>query len=137
VTTGPRGDIHAGARAHLNMVCGKLSQRTCCQVTPSAVPCQVNDADLWFSEKRVDLDRAKAICTGCPVRHECLAAALQRHEPWGVWGGEMVQRGTIAAGKRTRGRPPKNIEESPQPERGGRPDRILAPLRFPFSNYAP
>ena len=39
---------------------------------------------------------------------ECLAAALEREEPWGVWGGEIIERGTIVARKRPRGRPRKN-----------------------------
>ena len=82
-----------------------MPTQTCCEVVPSTVPCQGGDADLWFSEKRVDMERAKAICARCPIRRECLAAALQRHEPWGVWGGEILHRGTIAAAKRGRGRP--------------------------------
>jgi hypothetical protein len=28
----------------------------------------------------------RRICRGCPVRRDCLATALTRHE-WGVWGG--------------------------------------------------
>jgi WhiB family redox-sensing transcriptional regulator len=31
--------------------------------------------------------RAVAACVGCPVRGDCLAAALNGHEPHGVWGG--------------------------------------------------
>ena len=34
-----------------------------------------------------------------------LAGALERAEPWGVWGGELVLRGTVVANKRGRGRP--------------------------------
>ena len=30
---------------------------------------------------------AIAVCDGCEVRSECLAAALARKEPDGVWGG--------------------------------------------------
>ncbi|MER6559793.1 WhiB family transcriptional regulator [Streptomyces sp. NPDC001027] len=30
---------------------------------------------------------AKAYCGRCPVREACLAAALERREPAGVWGG--------------------------------------------------
>lgn len=29
---------------------------------------------------------AKAICRGCDVRETCLADALRRDEPWGIWG---------------------------------------------------
>jgi WhiB family redox-sensing transcriptional regulator len=30
---------------------------------------------------------AKRICSGCTVRDECLHAALDRHESYGIWGG--------------------------------------------------
>ena len=36
-------------------------------------------------------NRAKAVCTGCPVRTECLAEALDNEIEWGVWGG-MTER---------------------------------------------
>jgi WhiB family transcriptional regulator, redox-sensing transcriptional regulator len=39
------------------------------------------------------------------VRPACLAGALERGEPWGVWGGELFQHGVITADKRARGRP--------------------------------
>lgn len=32
-------------------------------------------------------NRAKAVCTGCPVRTECLAYALDHRIDHGVWGG--------------------------------------------------
>ncbi|MGI9007713.1 MAG: WhiB family transcriptional regulator, partial [Streptosporangiaceae bacterium] len=44
----------------------------------------------------------------CPVRRTCLAGAMERREPWGVWGGELFIRGEIVARKRGRGRPRKN-----------------------------
>jgi WhiB family transcriptional regulator, redox-sensing transcriptional regulator len=36
-----------------------------------------------------------------------IAMAIERHEPWGVWGGQMFINGKILATKRRRGRPPK------------------------------
>jgi WhiB family redox-sensing transcriptional regulator len=36
-------------------------------------------------------NRAKAVCTGCPVRTECLVEALDNRVEWGVWGG-MTER---------------------------------------------
>jgi WhiB family redox-sensing transcriptional regulator len=72
------------------------------------LPCQVNDPDLWFAESPTDLERAKAMCTDCPVRAQCLAGALARHEPWGVWGGEIFERGLVIPRKRPRGRPRKD-----------------------------
>lgn len=77
-----------------------------------AVPCRVGDPDLWFAESPVDLERAKALCEDCPLRLECLAAALEREEPWGVWGGEIIDRGAIVSRKRPRGRPRKS-EQNP------------------------
>jgi WhiB family redox-sensing transcriptional regulator len=71
------------------------------------LPCRTYDPDLWFAETPAELERAKALCTGCPVRAECLAGALARREPWGVWGGEIFERGAVIARKRRRGRPSK------------------------------
>ncbi|KKW65772.1 WhiB family transcriptional regulator [Mycolicibacterium elephantis] len=90
-----------------------MSTQTCRTKTMRAVPCHVGDPDLWFADDPVDLERAKGLCVQCPIRAECLAAALERQEPWGVWGGEIFDRGTVIARKRPRGRPRKNTEDSP------------------------
>ena len=81
-----------------------------CERTKLAVPCHENP-DLWFAEDPRDLEQAKALCTDCPIRRECLNAALERQEPWGVWGGEILDRGTVIARKRPRGRPRKDTKE--------------------------
>ena len=62
---------------------------------------------LFFSEQLDDIAVAKAFCQPCPVREACLAGALARREPWGVWGGELLANGKVLAQKRKRGRPPK------------------------------
>ncbi len=67
---------------------------------------------LFFSEDLYDIARAKAICAKCPVSDQCLSEALERHEPWGVWGGQLLLNGRIVANKRPRGRPPRQ----PRPE---------------------
>lgn len=72
---------------------------------PDDLPCRVEDADLWFAEAPTELERAKAFCHECPARAICLAGALERREPWGVWGGEIFERGEVVARKRPRGRP--------------------------------
>lgn len=74
----------------------------------SELPCHAGDPDLWFADTPSDLERAKALCIDCPIRTQCLAAALQREEPWGVWGGEILDRGSIVNRKRPRGRPRKD-----------------------------
>ena len=72
------------------------------------IPCRENDAELWFAESPADVEFAKALCTTCPARGACLAGALERSEPWGVWGGELFVQGAVVARKRPRGRPRKN-----------------------------
>ena len=72
------------------------------------LPCLVNDAELFFAESPTDVELAKALCVDCPVRAECLAGALERREPWGVWGGELFLQGAVIPRKRPRGRPRKN-----------------------------
>lgn len=62
---------------------------------------------LFFSEELQDIARAKDICSVCPVIAECLDGALERREPWGVWGGQLFLNGRILSSKRRRGRPPK------------------------------
>ena len=71
------------------------------------LPCRKFDPDLWFSDAPAELELAKALCADCPVRVECLAGALDRAEPWGVWGGEIFERGAVVPRKRPRGRPRK------------------------------
>jgi WhiB family transcriptional regulator, redox-sensing transcriptional regulator len=71
------------------------------------LPCASNP-DLWFAEAPADVELAKALCGRCPIVPECLAAAIARVEPWGVWGGELVERGRVVPRKRPRGRPRKN-----------------------------
>jgi WhiB family transcriptional regulator, redox-sensing transcriptional regulator len=73
------------------------------------LPCRVEDPDLWFAETPAQLETAKALCADCPVRSACLAGALDRGEPWGVWGGEIFERGVVIARKRPRGRPRKEV----------------------------
>lgn len=72
-----------------------------------ALPC-AGDPDLFFAESPDDVELAKSLCSDCPVRPACLAGAVQRREPWGVWGGELFIRGEIVPRKRGRGRPRKN-----------------------------
>lgn len=72
------------------------------------LPCHVGDPDLWFADTPAGLEVAKTLCVSCPIRRQCLAAALQQAEPWGVWGGEIFDQGSIVSHKRPRGRPRKD-----------------------------
>ena len=76
---------------------------------------------LFFSDDVLDIARAKAICSKCKLTTSCLEGALDRAEPWGVWGGELIDSGRIVVHKRPRGRPPKHprplvvVDECPIP----------------------
>ena len=80
-----------------------LTARSC-----TALPCHLVDPDLFFAESPSDVERAKALCLDCPIRATCLSDALDRREPWGVWGGQLVVHGAVVARKRPRGRPRKS-----------------------------
>ena len=54
--------------------------------------CQEADPELFFPVAALgpaagEIDRAKAVCGGCRVRHQCLQYALATHQVHGVWGG--------------------------------------------------
>ena len=56
--------------------------------------CATADPDLFFppdgesaAAQRRRVAKARAICTGCPIRRRCYEAADARGEPWGIWGG--------------------------------------------------
>ncbi len=70
------------------------------------LPC-TGDPELFFAESPQDVESAKALCRGCQARLACLSGALERREPWGVWGGELLLHGTVVPRKRPRGRPRK------------------------------
>lgn len=75
---------------------------------------------LFFSEDEFDIARAKAICGKCGLADGCLRDALDRAEPYGVWGGHLLVDGVVVAIKRGRGRPPKHprvliVDEVPLP----------------------
>ena len=74
----------------------------------SPLPCLVNDPDTWFADTPAGVEHAKALCLDCPGRTLCREGALERREPWGVWGGELIDSGRVLPRKRPRGRPRKH-----------------------------
>ena len=98
-TSGPTGATGAEEAVAAVLDCAPAPERQ--------LPCR-RDPDLWFAEEPRELERAKTLCAQCPIRQECLAGAVSRGEPWGVWGGEILDRGTVISRKRPRGRPRKH-----------------------------
>ncbi len=84
----------------------KLARCTDAQVVADAGAASMTD--LFFSDEIPAIRAAKAICATCPLADPCLDGAVQRREPWGVWGGQLFKDGKILAVKRPRGRPPKD-----------------------------
>lgn len=72
------------------------------------LPCFSTDPESFFAESPADVERAKLICGACVVRQQCLTGALERHEMWGVWGGEYFESGVVVPHKRPLGRPRKH-----------------------------
>lgn len=91
-------------------------------------PCRVFDPELWFAESPEQVATAQRLCGTCPLRLACLAGALERREPWGVWGGELFERGAPVARKRRPGRPRKD-----DPQRRHEAEQALAQR---LSDYA-
>jgi WhiB family transcriptional regulator, redox-sensing transcriptional regulator len=52
--------------------------------------CRTTQPDQLFV-RGAEQNKAKQLCSGCPVRTECLAEALDNQIEWGVWGG-MTER---------------------------------------------
>lgn len=80
-------------------------ERPRAQGADPGLPCWTADPELFFAEGVDNVEAAKQLCGACPIRQRCLEAALERAEPWGVWGGELFDRGVIVPRKRPRGRP--------------------------------
>jgi WhiB family redox-sensing transcriptional regulator len=92
----PQQEMSATGQVMISRIAGRLD-----------LPCR-EDPELFFAESPADVECAKALCRGCPVMIACFAGAVQRREPWGVWGGELFLRGQVVPRKRPRGRPRKD-----------------------------
>ncbi|GGX57622.1 WhiB family transcriptional regulator [Streptomyces fructofermentans] len=77
--------------------------------------CRTVDPDLFFpigstGPALFQVQEAKAVCRGCPVREECLKWALETGQAIGVWGGtteaerRTLKRRAGAARERSAGR---------------------------------
>lgn len=71
------------------------------------LPCQIRP-ELYFAVSPASLVEARELCGSCPVKDLCLAGALERQEPHGVWGGQIFVAGRVVEHKRGRGRPRKD-----------------------------
>ena len=105
------------------MASSLVLQTTQAKALDDPLPCRRENPQLWFSDLPADLQLAKAYCQPCPMRRACLAGAVERREPHGVWGGEIFTHGAIITEKRPRGRPRRL-----RPVIGVDARRIVSPL---------
>ncbi|MGH2768237.1 MAG: WhiB family transcriptional regulator [Actinomycetota bacterium] len=49
--------------------------------------CLEVDPEIFFPERGGSSRAARAVCSQCEVRAECLLYALRNHEQFGIWGG--------------------------------------------------
>ena len=104
----PYVDEHTGQGANATGIATIFGQAEA--PTGLDLPC-ADEPELFFAEAPEDVETAKALCQGCRAREVCLQGALERREPWGVWGGELLLRGIVVPRKRPRGRPRKASAE--------------------------
>lgn len=55
--------------------------------------------NAWHDAKKGSVEEqvARIICSACPIRLQCATGALERGEPWGIWGGlDRADRKAVA-----------------------------------------
>lgn len=78
-------------------------------VPKGLTPCQVNDPELWFSDRRARVAAAKELCLSCEDRIQCRAETLQFEleqggAQFGLYGGlTRAERNKIIRKKRKAG----------------------------------
>lgn len=53
--------------------------------------CRNVDTDIFFPSSDLFSNRAKLICSTCPVREQCLAWAVATDQRDGIWGGKTAK----------------------------------------------
>jgi WhiB family redox-sensing transcriptional regulator len=67
--------------------------------------CRNVETDVFFPSSDLFSNRAKLICSTCPVRHQCLAWAISTDQRDGIWGGKTAkERKRIARANSPAGR---------------------------------
>jgi WhiB family redox-sensing transcriptional regulator len=89
----------------------------------SLAACQSADPDLFFpisasGPARVQVERAKAVCAGCPVRTDCLGYALAAGPLQGVWGGLTEEERRLLRQRETKARMRASRRPGPRPRVG-------------------
>jgi WhiB family transcriptional regulator, redox-sensing transcriptional regulator len=75
--------------------------------------CQKNP-DMWFSEDKDDIKKAKAFCGVCPVKEMCLKQAEESKEVHGIWGGKNFQSSIYRSSNKVRGLCRNGLHDRPK-----------------------
>ncbi len=86
--------------------------------------CKGTTPDQLFV-RGAEQNKAKQLCTGCPVRTECLAEALDNQIEWGVWGG-MTERERRALLRRRPTASWRNVLETARTQAGTSAPPVVA-----------
>jgi WhiB family redox-sensing transcriptional regulator len=87
-----------------------MTEGLCVYVRPGwqeAAACRGLDPELFFPTRGEDYREARKVCAACPVRWECLEAALARSERFGFWGGHSERERRVLRRKRSEGLKPR------------------------------
>ena len=85
----------------------QLREALAIREAPTTRQAACRDRDLlnvFFSEAPGAIAQAKSICAECPIRESCLQGALERREPGGIWGGELIRNGHVLTNLKRRPR---------------------------------
>ena len=73
------------------------------------LPCHNADPETFFADSDLEIAFAKSLCGSCPMKLACLEGAIDRGEPCGVWGGQLIEDGAVIERKRRPGRPARQV----------------------------
>ncbi len=82
--------------------------------------CRGVNPNLFYPERGVSTSEAKAVCSGCQVKQECLEFAVQRGEKFGIWGGMSErERRKIRRARRQQAHESERLKTEPLPKAAG------------------
>jgi hypothetical protein len=57
----------------------------------------IGQTDLFFDERPAFENQAKAVCSVCPIKHDCLIESYRMGETYGIWGGQDYEERRMTA----------------------------------------
>tara|TARA_Y100000361_G_scaffold152765_1_gene172992 strand:+ start:150 stop:443 length:294 start_codon:yes stop_codon:yes gene_type:complete len=58
--------------------------------------CRGLQTDIFYHEQgHLNINTAKAICSGCSIREQCLDYAMRNQELYGIWGGYTTSERSV------------------------------------------